>query len=81
MKGKARGVMAEDDTEGPLGTEGAGASLATHIAAILVAIKDSKLTLEEWISEVVNEVGLLCEDQKKLAAQVKKIELKPVTIH
>ncbi|KAJ1218715.1 hypothetical protein NDU88_006292 [Pleurodeles waltl] len=52
-------------------SEKARASLVMHIATNLEAIRDTKVTLEAQIAVVVNEVGLLHEDHKKLVVQVK----------
>ena len=41
-------------------------ALAEHTAAILAAIKDTKTSLEAQIAAVVNEVGILRDQQKKL---------------
>ncbi|KAJ1100295.1 hypothetical protein NDU88_005381 [Pleurodeles waltl] len=48
--------------------------LAVHTATILQAIKDTTLSLESQIAAVVNEVGILRDDQWKLTDRVKQSE-------
>ncbi|KAJ1134848.1 hypothetical protein NDU88_001294 [Pleurodeles waltl] len=48
--------------------------LAAHTATILQAFKDTKLSLKCQIAAVVNEVGLLRDDQRKLMDRDKESE-------
>ncbi|KAJ1210668.1 hypothetical protein NDU88_006030 [Pleurodeles waltl] len=55
-------------------------TLTAHTAAILQAIKDTKITLEAEIGAVAGEVGLLREDQWKIVDRVKETEGKLETM-
>ncbi|KAJ1176765.1 hypothetical protein NDU88_002032 [Pleurodeles waltl] len=49
-------------------------ALATHTAAILGAIRDTKTTLEAQIVTLAGDMGLLREDQRKLEDLMKETE-------